>query len=202
MPFQEPPIGRGEVMASTDDGARWEGAIKLFDDIDYSASGVKPLRSNHKVKCLFVLNNTGAALLPKRSVPLSGVAAGRYGKEVADGYVEEGSGAAGAEQGYVVDEFLPSAGVADGEWFWLVIEGPTLALTSLAGDAENVISVNDKLVALTAATSQATTAGRVISSGGATSVLALDELRHIGRALSAKTTDNTNNDILVYVKAP
>jgi hypothetical protein len=99
----------------------------------------------------------------------------------------------------VVDEWLPSAGVVDDDLFWIVRKGPTLVLTDLAGGAANVITSGANLVALTAATSQATTAGRVQEYAFTTNVTALQSqvLNRLGKAMSAKTTANTNADLLV-----
>ena len=100
-----------------------------------------------------------------------------------------------------MDEFLPTAGVPANDLFWIVVEGPTNILSDLAGADNNVVNIGGILVALTAATSQCTTAGRVMPQDitGATSVLANAVQNRIGRALSARTTANTNADILVNV---
>jgi len=74
-------------------------------------------------------------------------------------------------------------------------------LTALDGGADNVFNVNDVIVALTAATSQATTAGRVAPQvlTGATALLGNQVQNRLGRAMSAKTTANTNNSLLVNI---
>ena len=66
-------------------------------------------------------------------------------------------------------------------------------------DETNVIDELEWLVAETAAASTGTTAGRVIPQDltGATAVLGGQILNRIGRALSAKTTANTDADLLV-----
>ena len=112
-----------------------------------------------------------------------------------------------AARSFPVDEFLPSAGVAVNDLFWIVMQGPAIVLTGIACDAGNVITEGDRVVAATGATSQATTAGRVrthdqdTAANSTGSALANQIFNAIGAALSAKTTANTNADLLVDVKA-
>ena len=180
-------------------GADREGSIMTFDDIDPTATtGVKTKRSNRTVTAMLVRNAAAAALLPKYIVKWK---SGQRNKQV-DGYTCVTNEAAAG----VVDEFLGSAGVAVNDLFWLVVKGPTLIKTPLEGDATNVISMDDILGALTAATSGATTSGRVgVVALTATSTATTDGklgaalFNSFGRALSAKTTANTNADVLVDV---
>lgn len=187
----QPPLTRGST--STDGVASFAGTVWTFEDVDLSSgyTSARIKRTNQRVQCRLVKNSSGIALLPKRGVTFK---AGTNQQEV-DGYVRTTS----AECAGIVDEWLPAAGVANGDYFWIVVQGPTLVLSSLAGNAENVISERDPLVGLTAATSQATTAGRFVSQDltGATAVLGNAIQNAIGRALSAKTTAQTNGDILV-----
>jgi hypothetical protein len=188
--------GTGRTLTDGD-RAGIEGTTRVFNDVaPGQAPGAKVRRSNRQVTCMLVQNTSGIALLPKRLVSW---ASGLRGKRV-DGYVTTTAGQAAG----VVDEHLPAAGVADNDYFWLAVRGPSLMLTSLAADAENVISLDDTMVALTAATSQATTSSRVITwgltatstqttNGGLTDHL----MNQIGNAMSAKTTANTNADVLV-----
>ena len=66
---------------------------------------------------------------------------------------------------------------------------------------ERLLAVGDRLHAMTAVTTSATTAGRVMPAvlSGATSVLVAQMDNLIGKAMSAKTTANTNQDVLVHV---
>jgi hypothetical protein len=169
-----------------------EGSIKHFDDVDPTVtSGAKMRRSNKRVVCMLVRNEAAAAVLPKRVVSWK---SGQRNKQI-DGYCKVTDEACAG----VVDEFLTSAGAAVHDLFWIVVQGPTLMMTSLAGNAENVINLDDLLGALTAVTSGATTSGRVAVQAltGATAVLGNQIVNGFGRALSAKTTANTNADILV-----
>lgn len=184
-------------------GTQLEGKDYEFEDLDYSVQGVKPYRT-HGVKniCRAVRNFSGISLLPKRLckfVATAGFASvtriGGYGTLTGDAPC------------FPIDEWLPSTGVQNYDLFYIITEGPATVLTDLAGAANNVWAVNDVVVALTAATSQATTAGRVaplssIDITGATSVLgaALESaINRIGRAMSARTTAQTNSDLLVNI---
>ncbi len=134
--------------------------------------------------------------IPKRLVTyLSGSTAKCDGH--ADGPAEMVAGA--------VDEYLPAAGCADGNMFYICIKGPAVVMTSPTADATNLIAVNDFLVAMTAATSGATTSGRPFpwTGGTFTATQSTDGTlfnvmqNSIGYALSAKTTGQTNADVLV-----
>lgn len=174
-------------------GADKEGSMMLFDDVDPTVTtGAKTKRSNRQSTCLLVRNVAAAALLPKFTVKW---ASGYRNKRV-DGYCSSTNEACAG----VVDEFLGSAGVAVNDLFWLVVKGPTLMVTPLSGDSANVIAIDDLLGALTAATSGATTAGRVgVIALTASGPGGLAVHNAFGRALSAKTTANTNADVLVDV---
>ncbi len=187
-----PPFGRGEYEDSQNLD-HLIGRVYEFEDIDFSST-TRPYRSGRMVKCMLVRNDTGSALLPKRIAAIS-TTAGEYNK-VANGYT-----ALDNERGFPVDEFLPAAGVADGDYFYVVVQGPAMVLTPLAGAGFNdVFTVGGRLVALTAVTTGATTAGRVANPSLA-SVTALADAHgtYIGRALSAATTGNTNTGVLLDV---
>lgn len=197
---ENPPIGRGEYESTSGAFDHLVGKEWLFEDVDYSQRGAKPARTGRYVRCRLVKNGSGISLLPKRLArfQISGV---NYGA-IVDGYT-----ATDYERGYPVDEFLPSTGVPDGSYFWIVVDGPALVKLPLAGSGFNGdITEGTVIVALTAATSGATTAGRVavqnITASTQTSDYSqiLKEAQNmIGRALSAKTTGNTNDDLLVEV---
>ena len=163
----------------------------LFDDVDPTVTtGAKTKRSNRQVTCLLVRNEAAAALLAKFVVKWK---SGQRNRQV-DGYCSSTNEACAG----VIDEFLGSSGVAVHELFWLVVKGPTLIKTALEGDANNSIAMDDLLGALTAATSGATTSGRVgVIAMTASGPGGLAMQNGFGRALSAKTTANTNADVLV-----
>lgn len=193
-----PLLRRGEYDASSAFSVKL-GAEWYYEDLDYSSSstGITTRLTGHKVRCRLVKNSSGIALLPGR---LAVFKSGTNMTEV-DGYVAT----TGKSPCGVVDEYLPSAGVPDGSYFLLVLEGPVSGLTDLAGADFNVITEYAQIVALTAATSQATTAGRVreISAFAASTNTGASLLAEfggvIGRALSAKTTANTNASVRIYL---
>lgn len=201
---ENPPFPRGQTFYSggTIDtnalgGVQLEGMEWVFEDVDprQGTSGASTRRTNRPVKCRLVRNDGTLTLLPKRLVQ-PGVTAGKV-KAAAEGYP---TATAGKVQG-VVDEYLPSTGIPPNDIGWIVIGGPTLVLTDLAGGANNVINVDDYLVALAGATSGATTAGRVVTQDltGATALLGNNVQNVIGVAMSAATTANTNAGILADI---
>lgn len=112
----------------------------------------------------------------------------------------------------VVDPSLGTTGVRDGDLFHLVVDGAVLCKTPVApGDIPINIAVGDNVFALTAATSGATTAGRIRLSPAshaaaettdtANSLYAGNFFRNVvGVAMSAATSANTNSDLLVDVR--
>lgn len=174
-----------------------EGQEFWHDDIDLSASGqIKVHRSPHKIRTIVVRNMGTPALLPKMTCVFSATANVNRRRVAGMGYLT-GQSVAG-----VVDEFIAAAGCPQYDLCHVVVEGPAMMTTSLAGNAENLIAVGDVLCQLTAATSGATTAGRPVPQDltGATALLGAQIQNRIAVAMSAKTTGQTNGDVLAYVK--
>lgn len=140
-----------------------------------------------------VENESGIALAPKRVVNYKTASE----KKEVDGYCSVAADRAAG----IVDESLPSTGAPDGHLFWILVKGVGIAKTALGADARNVFSVDTPVVAATAATSQAATAGYVGAPDltGATAVLAKQIYNQFARAMSAKTTANTGVEILLNV---
>lgn len=189
----------GTIDSNNLGGLQYEGIERWFQDLDYSATVHAP-RTSRTVRCRCVRNVAAAALLPKRLGRFQ--ASGTYYGSRVDGYATTSY-----ERGYPIDEWLPTAGVPVNDLFWIVIEGPATVLTPLVNtDFNGDISVGNILVALTAATSGATTAGRVamqnITASTQTadySQILLQAENYVGRALSACTTGGTGRDLLVEV---
>lgn len=207
--FDQGEFGRGKtfygvvntIPSSSADygGADRLGVEKWFTDEQFSSTGAPTGRSKRKVLCRLVRNVSGIALLGKRALHLK---AGSNGCEV-DGYSRTQ-----AEGDYVIsDEYLPAAGVRNGDIFWVVIRGPALVTTTHNADASNVIGQGDLVVVSTAANSTAhTAAGRFevfAIDAASTSTAALLNAKMVinaaGRAQSAKTTGNTGADLLIDV---
>jgi hypothetical protein len=195
------PFPRGEYETTAGAFDHLLGREYKVEDVDWgSTSGQKPHRSGKMVTVRLVKNDSGISLLGTHLVRFS-TTAGEYGS-VVDGYARLTH-----ERGYPVDEFVPSAGVPDGAYFYVVTEGPAMVTTAVAGaDFNGDISVGSTLCAGTAAASTGTTAGRVqvqniTGSSQATDYSALlDGVKNmVGRALSAATTGNTSTEILCEV---
>ncbi len=211
--FEQPPFGRGKTYnpgAAATDGAEWIGREYWFDDYNWNSNPIT-LRSNRKVKCRVVRNSCASAgnaggqvstgaLLPKR---LAAFKSGTYNAEM-DGYAGNN---ARADYSFPVDEFLPAAGVAVNDLFYIVVEGPALVLLPLTTQFSADIAVGDRLVAISATTSGATSAGRAsppVYTNATSGIIAeIEVLNAIGRALSACTSNATTgtNSILVDVKS-
>lgn len=189
----DPPFGLGQVFGPTSPndslvgisgsyGDNWVGSVKEFADVNPVTGAV---RSNRRKVCIAVRNKSGAALLPKRVVTFS-TAAGKLFSEVT-GY----SAVANEERVGIVDEFLPAGGVAADEVFWVTVEGPTEVAVGLSGTD---VAAGDRLCAIVAATSGATTAGRVTPSllSAGTTGAGNNGVGVIGYATSAGATTGAN----------
>lgn len=202
LPF---PIGTsyfdGQTAETTSGEAiTLEGKEYNIEDLDYSKTGAKPYRTARLRKVMVMRNVSGIALLPKRlAIPQKAGADGKFYVGRVDGMCSVGPAGNPSGPCYPIDEFLPAAGVPNNDLFYAVVEGPAMILTGLAADATNVFNVGDWVVAATAATSQATTAGRPAPQDltGATAILGNNIQNRIGRALSAVTTSNTNANLLI-----
>lgn len=188
----DPPFALGQTLgvSSTSDGGGWVGAIKQFPDVNPSTGKV---RSNRLKTCVAVRNASGGALLPKRVVRFK-LSAGTAVFSEVDGY----AAVAGEERVGIVDEHLPASGVASNDVFWVTVEGPTEVAHALSGTE---VAVGDRLAAITAATSGATTSGRVkpvTYAAAASTNLGEAGLGVIGVACSAGAT--TGGNILAIVK--
>lgn len=106
-----------------------EGKTFTIEDIDFSvSSGAKPYRTGKYVTLMVVRNVNGSALLPKL-----------IAKMKTDGSAKEFAGqimgyaTTVGELGYPIDEFLPAAGVANNDLFYVVIGGPAKVTSAASG---------------------------------------------------------------------
>jgi hypothetical protein len=197
----DPPFGLGQtlgIVGNNDSlwglasgasyGDNWVGAVKEFTDVNPINGQV---RSNRRKVCIACRNTSGAALLPKRVVRLAGSGTALYG--AADGY------ASAANEAFcgVVDEFLPAAGVASNDVFWVTVDGPTEVSVALSGTD---IAVRDRLSVITAATSGATTAGRVTVSPLSSSTAGANDNGIGVIAFAASSGAATGSAVLALVK--
>ncbi len=187
--------------ASTD-GQELEGKEFLVEDLDYTSQPYKPRAFDGTAgQCMYkrvriVRNASGATIQAGRLVTYK---FGSQDRQV-DGYCcTTAQDCAGA-----VDEFLPYA-VPTNDLFYIVTKGRAGIYCSLAASEAQGLSqaatTQVVVVALTAATSQATTAGRIAAQDltGATALLGAQIQNRIGIALSARTTNQTNTIALCEI---
>jgi hypothetical protein len=190
MPIKEaPPFQRGETFynGGTIDsgdlgGAGWEGKeFEFYDDLH---------GTGQMVTCRVVRNASGGALKPKHLVKYK---TGYFGRRVDSPTI------ATAARGLPVDEKLPAAGVPDGDLFYVVVNGPAKIKSTETGTP--TVTEGARVVAVTAATSGAADAGRIVAQDltGATAALANNIQNAVGVALGALTAAQTATDLLVGV---
>jgi hypothetical protein len=184
----------GNVPASTywNETTRMEGIVRDFEDkAPKTAAGPQTERSALRKRCRYMRNASGFTVYGKFVVKHQAAYRDKRFAGLCAVDAEEVAG--------VVDENLPSTGCVDGDLCWVTQNGPTEVMGSL--DA-NTISVDDWVIALTAATSNATTAGRVAAYAQSSSVtVESDQIKNrIGIAMSSRTAAQTNTAILVNMK--
>ncbi len=181
--------GPGSTPADSTSGKQYEGAEYRWEDINYSNSAaVKPVRSELPVVTRVVRNASSQTALAKQVVKLLATNHGQIDGQC----IVNGQGPC-----VVVDEHLPAGGCLQNDLCHVVVEGPALVTNS---SAASTITAGDRVVAATAATTGATTAGRVITQDttGATTPLANQIQNAVGVAMS--TTSTTQADVLIYVR--
>jgi hypothetical protein len=195
----DPPFGLGQTLGVTTPndslvgisgsyGDNWVGCVKEFTDVNAITGQV---RSNRRKVCIAVRNTSAGALLPKRVVRLAGNGTALF--SAADGYATVTNDSFVG----VVDEFLPAAGVAVNDVFWVTVDGPTEVSVALSGSDP---AVRSALSVITAATSGATTAGRVTVSPLSSSTAGANDngIGVIGFACSSGAT--TGSAVLALIR--
>jgi len=151
--------------------------------------------SQNDVKVRIVRNTSGGALAPGRPVTYE---AGEWGRRV-DAY----TGADGEYVAGVVDDHLPAAGVANGDLFYIIVEGPCYVKSpALAAqfhtDGTSGWAAGDVLMSGSSGYLKAwdgtATAGETEDGTISTNILNV-----CGRAAVAQATGNTTTDTLVYI---
>lgn len=203
---EAPPFTRGKTymdgvtidtsnVPTTLPALNLEGKEWVFEDNDPN-TGLN--RTNHKVTCRIIRNYAAFNILPGRCVAPYVTNAGLCQSQTG-GYTTTTA----ADFLGVADEYMSAAGCPQYDLFWAVVDGPSNVLSDIAAAAGNVIGLNARVVALTAVTNGAITAGRVAAQALAATTLLLADASQIqnviGRALTAITTANTNTLLLVYV---
>lgn len=184
----DPGFPRGSVLgilwkaydAENGDGSNVLGVRKEFLDTN-PQTGV--LNSNRGVECICVKNTSGSALLPGQVAKFKLAPTAGAGWT---GIIGEVDGTAGASDKLVgvVDEYLPAAGVANGEVFWLVVRGPS-TVRKTSGASGNAVAAGDTL---------STTATSGSAYTGTTNT-------QVGYAIQAAATTDTTVRVLVRTQS-
>lgn len=98
-----------------------------------SVSLTSVVRDARRTKYIWVLNDSGGALLPGRAIVFK---TGAFGSSIA-GYAASTDVIDG-----VIDWTLPAAGVADQTHCWVAVEGPAYVVS----DGSSTLSFRDKLI--------------------------------------------------------
>lgn len=133
---EAPPFERGKTYfqgTPSDVTAKGflEGKCWVFEGRNWSqsSSGVRTDLTGRYTVCMVVRNLSGGLLLPKL-----------IAKMKTDGTSREflgqvmGLATVVGEFGFPIDEYLPAAGVAANDLFWLVVGGLATCVTAAAGD--------------------------------------------------------------------
>lgn len=200
LPFPENQVRKAVDENGNRRYTESDGAEYIVSDHDYSVddnpmgSGVLRTGFRRRIRCVY--NDTANTTFYGKYLVQFSTADRKFGTHIV-GYAVDANG-----HGYPLSEWTPPQGLPPGHQGWVVTGGPAMCITSVAGDAGNVIGVGAPVGVDGAASSQQTaSAGRVAAPDFAHTQAALANavLNVIGRALEAKTTGNTNSDMLVLV---
>lgn len=206
MDHGEPPMDLGETLKGKDADGNLINGEKLGMVYTFPASrltsnirGNKARLTGRQITAILLRNESGFTMLGKRVAKVK--ESGGYGDfEAVDGYC-----AVKADAHLVfIDPNLPATGIADDDIFWGILRGPTIVLSPFeAGGFDKAIAAGDPLVGATGSTTGTSGVGRVsvggvLAGGSLAGTDAYAQARNnLGRALSARTTGETNADILV-----
>lgn len=153
------------------------------------------------VRCRVVRNSTGGPVLPGQLVSLNATSRAIDNAAVLPGTNADSIARTTATHGYPADEFLPAAGVPNGDLFYVVVGGPCLMKTAQSGTV--TLAVDQKVVGGTMAGTTSADAGAIVAqdTSGATSALATQIQNAVGRAMSACSSNGTGQPVLVNVGA-
>lgn len=172
-------------------GFNLEGKEYEFEDETYGTGFYV------KVRC--VRNNSGINIKPGQlctftTTYVDNVTIVSYGTCVGSVCTTE------AADAFPADEFLPPAGVPQGDLFYVVVKGPCLLTTDTSLAA--AITAGEKVVACSATGTTSTNAGAIIpqDTTQVTAPLYNQIQNAVGRALSACSSGGTATQILVGVK--
>jgi hypothetical protein len=203
MIVNEPPFELGETLQGKDANSvainsHWLGQIFEFPAKPVRSTGAANAavkrRSGRTIKAICLRNSSGVTLYGKRLVRLK-LAGGVASYQEVDRY----SIATNEVPCVIVDEFL-TKGVADGDIFWGIIEGPVTCILQHEDLADGIIAVGDAVIAGTGGgNSQASSSGGIAKlTITSQSTASLHPQVVLGYALSAfAASTNTNAECLV-----
>lgn len=210
MRLEAPPFERGATWYGTgavistpasgdyDGGFQMEGKDYEWEDSMLPNGGYG---TGLPVRCRVVRNSTGANILPGQLVSLNALTRVLDSATVLPGTNADTIARTTAAHSFPADEFLPAAGVQNGDLFWVVISGPCLVKTANSGTV--TLSVDQKVVCGTMAGTTSADAGNIVAqdTSGATTPLANQIQNAVGRAMSSCSSNGTGTPILVNVGA-
>jgi hypothetical protein len=199
-----PPFERGSSFyaggakeAIFSDPLHYLGKEYVFEpNSEQSSQTGTPDSSGRRVRVKVVQNKSGVALKPGRIAHYKAV--DPYETQL-DGYTF----AVGDRPAGVIDEFLPAAGVADGDLFYIVIDGPT-KFTQLSASS-SVLAIGDRVVPGTGTSATNDDAGRVVLQdlSGATTALGANLQNVVGfAAVANNSVENAKIAGIVRLVAP
>jgi hypothetical protein len=194
-----PPFARGETWSNSDPqvaayaalygdgGVNIQGKEYIFEPNSQDSETAFPSSNDpcgRPIHVKVVRNKSGINLKPGRLVHYKTDDANGYEVSV-DGYCN----ALADRPAGIVDEFLPAAGVADDDLFYIVIEGPTLV--TQPGTATSVV-VGDRLVPAGGTGRTNDDSGRVTKADftGSAATLAENIVNQVGFCASANDVNN------------
>jgi hypothetical protein len=203
MRYEYPPMELGEVLSGKDADGNLINEDRLGQVFEFPAQrltggprAAKGRTTGKAIRAVLLRNTSGIALTAKRVGTLAYATAGEAGIETVDGYCD----LTAERRCVIIDSFLTST-VADDDIFWGILNGRCTVTTTLAAGELSNIAAGAPLLAATAVTSQAVTAGRVqnVTLPGQTGDTATFQaaINLIGFALSARTTGETGSDLLI-----
>lgn len=207
--YDNGPMGIGEIENGVNADSNpvlrhWLGRRRTFSDLDYSISGLtrgRSILSGHDLEAVCLRNNSGITLYGGHLAQLART--GRESRKEVIGY----NNRATTHGCVMIDPFLPATGVPNGYLFWGIVKGIVTGKTPALGSSFNGdIAAYAPLVCVTAEFTTATTAGRLANITLAGQTASTDSvnvaLGIVGRALSAKTTNQTFDNIMVALNIP
>jgi hypothetical protein len=191
--YQPLPFPIGSTLKGTDSAGNLINSHILgrVYQIESFGSVVGAAATVRRPKTVIAMRNSSGQVMLGKRVVVNKTAGGSGDLEAFDGYAAT---TGNANIAGVLDDQLPSTGVADKDICWVVVRGPVKVLTGNASGAANNFGVNAVLVAGTAASSRTSLAGRM--DGGQTPTVQ----NFLGVALSSNTTAQTDREILINAK--